>query len=88
MTDSGSFLVLDASFKFLYPVVQVDDNVIARSSSSSDVILPEGNSAFAWRTKDLTGFLTASGTQFAHFSSVVDATPAFFAREFEWKVVR
>ena len=37
------------------------------------------------RAKDLTGLLTASGTQFAHFSLVADVIPAFFDREFEWQ---
>src|SRR6266576_2152880 len=36
------------------------------------------------RTKDLTGLLTASGTQFAHFSFVIDVVSAFFDRVFAW----
>ena len=39
------------------------------------------------RIKGLTGLLTASDTQFSPFSFVVDVIPAFFGREFEWKVI-
>ena len=36
------------------------------------------------QSKDLTGLLTANGTQFAYFSFVVNVVPTFFARGQPW----